>query len=280
MVCSKGSRERHQVKKKKSFVAADLSLSTFFFSLFPLFLDSPCTVSRVQLLPSVRYRYSSALSGLGLEPGGERAESDEGTGGDVNVDVDDDDDDDDEELAAAAETPPAATTEPLTAAVPADAAEEDEDDGDEEGEDVLVADAFLFLLAVFGAASSFLVAKHLWSWCCFTCCTRCCCCCWSRLLGARSKAGGVDEGDPLPLPLGPQASPLDARRASMEEGTEEDKAGREKEVEEKRCELWFWSLEALSAKSFFTIFFFSPPRRPTPATTDFLVDLSFSLCRC
>lgn len=162
-------------EKKKSFS----SISAAFFFLcpsFPSFSASPCTVSRVQLLPSVRYRYSSALSGLGLEPGGARAERDGGESVDSNgaADVTDADDADEEVAAAAAETPPAATTEPLTAAVPA--AEDAE--GEDEGEGVVVVDdAFLFLLvvAVFGAAafpSSFLalvvegvasptLAKHL-----------------------------------------------------------------------------------------------------------------------
>jgi len=142
-----------------------------------------------------------------LEPGGERADGGDesvavvGNGADVKVD------DDNEEVAA--ETPPAATTEPLIAAAPAAAEDEDEED--------VVAVAFLFLLVVFGAAAtSFFafvegiasptLAKHLWS---CSCCCRC-----SRLFGASSSMWGVDEASLVPLPLGPLASPLEARRAS------------------------------------------------------------------
>ena len=189
-----------------------------------------------------------------MEPGGERADGGDesvavvGNGADVKVD------DDDEEVAA--ETPPAATTEPLIAAAPA--AEEDEDEED------VFAVAFLFLLVVFGAAAtSFFafvegiasptLAKHLWS---CSCCCRC-----SRLFGASSSMWGVDEASLVPLPLGPLASPLEARRASCMAKGMGKRRGRERFV------------ASLSAKSFFVFF-----SLPTAATQTNSFSPPSSLC--
>ena len=107
-------------------------------------------------------------------------------------------------IAAAVPVPVAATTEPLTAAVPEDA-EEDKEDDEDEGEGAVV--PFLFLLAFVGAVPSFVAlasAKHV----------SCCCC--RLVVGVDARSGAL-----LLLPLGPQASPLDARRASMAGGKRE-----------------------------------------------------------